>query len=292
MEGTRSEHILDTGHPRMGGEHIVLAGRAAYHHGSSPHGRGTLPRSPGRAGPFRVIPAWAGNIPPAQGAIGDGAGHPRMGGEHSPTGNHASPAAGSSPHGRGTCLACQHGMLVRRVIPAWAGNIPGETPSTWRRSGHPRMGGEHSADADTPTPTTGSSPHGRGTYRSQSWRCCRRRVIPAWAGNMSFWPPRPGWGPGHPRMGGEHNRRSRPKRKIHGSSPHGRGTYYYYGYPFWEFRVIPAWAGNMRGHAPGRLRDAGHPRMGGEHARLSFSERTMIGSSPHGRGTFGCEIQI
>ena len=50
-----------TVHPRAGGERPVLGRRPERSPGSSPRGRGTLPRSPGAANSQRFIPARAGN---------------------------------------------------------------------------------------------------------------------------------------------------------------------------------------------------------------------------------------
>ena len=48
-------------HPRTGGEHVALPEKLTLNGGSSPHGRGTLPRPRSCSSEFRFIPARAGN---------------------------------------------------------------------------------------------------------------------------------------------------------------------------------------------------------------------------------------
>ena len=53
-------------------------------------------------------------------------------------------ASGSSPRGRGTRLQPGGAWRSGRVIPAWAGNTGRHFASLEQRTGHPRVGGEHS----------------------------------------------------------------------------------------------------------------------------------------------------
>ena len=179
-----SGSAISAGHPRVGGEHSGRNARISIHAGSSPRGRGT----PGRGGAgrqnARVIPAWAGNT------------HPHI--------RTAQMEFGSSPRGRGTLAPSHLKAWWRRVIPAWAGNTPAPTGSTAAKTGHPRVGGEHTLINALKAYGGGSSPRGRGTPRQRDLHVADVRVIPAWAGNTSaaanavtFWT-------GHPRVGGEH----------------------------------------------------------------------------------------
>ena len=97
--------------------------------------------------------------------------------------------------------------LLRRFIPAWAGNtlpvavrgrihsfrfIPAWAGNTLRHHGltgldtvHPRVGGEHSTKSESNEPRSGSSPRGRGTRMLQGTFVAAIRPV-------------------HPRVGGEH----------------------------------------------------------------------------------------
>ena len=70
-----------------------------------------------------------------------------------------------------------------------------------------------------------------------------------------------------------------------GSSPHTRGTPQYHIYVRLYHRIIPAYAGNTRNQRRRQSMTRDHPRIRREH-RLSFPpSNTMLGSSPHTRGT-------
>ena len=89
----------------------------------------------------------------------------------------------------------------------------------------------------------------------------------------------------HPRMRGEHVPAHGGLLEFRGSSPHARGTRV--GQRFGEHitGIIPACAGNTkRRHCyPPVTRD--HPRMRGEHHVAHDRDVTLLGSSPHARGT-------
>ena len=167
-----------------------------------------------------------------------------MGGEHSCSCTQCKPFRGSSPHGRGTRRRTGWPCGSRRVIPAWAGNTTPRSTASTRRTGHPRMGGEHRWHRLARLRAAGSSPHGRGTRGRRLAQQLVRRVIPAWAGNTLHVDGTTDWQPGHPRMGGEHTIFGACKVRQFGSSPHGRGTRQPTVPPAPDTRVIPAWAGN------------------------------------------------
>ena len=173
-----------TVHPRAGGEHRPSAVRTNTACGSSPRGRGTrLDLRPLRH-EFRFIPARAGNTDGRSHPRRSTAVHPRAGGEHIASSAAMTPAAGSSPRGRGT-----PGVSTRRMS---------------SNAVHPRAGGEHGTAAFAHDGLAGSSPRGRGTLWWASPTGRATRFIPARAGNT----PDPGNGPHpsavHPRAGGEH----------------------------------------------------------------------------------------
>ena len=115
---------LQTGHPRVGGEHVVCPRPLLRRVGSSPRGRGTLCTPARRDFSRRVIPAWAGNTFCARPRSLRASGHPRVGGEHLKSYNRIWNRYGSSPRGRGTLGHSDLLLLHQRVIPAWAGNTP------------------------------------------------------------------------------------------------------------------------------------------------------------------------
>jgi len=92
-------------HPRVGGEQSP---HDPFHNskaGSSPRGRGTgLPLWAATIA-ARFIPAWAGNSKQENVLLGEGAVHPRVGGEQVCDVEVHAFGAGSSPRGRGTGLA-------------------------------------------------------------------------------------------------------------------------------------------------------------------------------------------
>ena len=89
-------------HPRMCGEHLVVALDRGDVRGSSPHVRGTRQgrhRSTRRPG---IIPACAGNTQRRRIRGRRARDHPRMCGEHSSPSSKEAAMTGSSPHVRGT----------------------------------------------------------------------------------------------------------------------------------------------------------------------------------------------
>ena len=116
---TQSEKTV---HPRACGEHSSSAGTCATIAGSSPRMRGTQrgarDRPPGR----RFIPAHAGNTWRSRRRTARPAVHPRACGEHLSDSFVHLDASGSSPRMRGTRRDVVVFRLVRRFIPAHAGN--------------------------------------------------------------------------------------------------------------------------------------------------------------------------
>ena len=71
------------------------------------------------------------------------------------------------------------------------------------------------------------------------------------------------------------------------SSPHSRGTHEDGTDPREEPGIIPAFAGNTRLSESCPFLSRDHPRIRGEHRRMQSPARTLLGSSPHSRGTHG-----
>ena len=89
-------------HPRVRGEHAIVAKSFLTERGSSPRTRGTYQRGMPRQSLDRFIPAYAGNIGHCRLWEKLWPVHPRVRGEHSLIHNSSKGLAGSSPRTRGT----------------------------------------------------------------------------------------------------------------------------------------------------------------------------------------------
>ena len=170
-------------HPRVCGEHLIVAIGMAVGQGSSPRVRGTRGADRPRDQDAGIIPACAGNTAGARSCTAWRRDHPRVCGEHSRRTATVSVTLGSSPRVRGTL----HGAGVAHervgIIPACAGNTqPGRNLGRRRRD-HPRVCGEHSAENMSANAQAGSSPRVRGTPHSYFPIDAHCGIIPACAGN-------------------------------------------------------------------------------------------------------------
>ena len=109
-------------HPRIRGEHTYGAKKIALRRGSSPHTRGAHRRTERQRARVRIIPAYAGSTRVETGGGQGMSDHPRIRGEHTPSGLRGLDGGGSSPHTRGA----REGRAARerrhRIIPAYAGS--------------------------------------------------------------------------------------------------------------------------------------------------------------------------
>ena len=272
-------------HPRVGGEHRVPPPKQPAKVGSSPRGRGTRHAADVVAVVHRFIPAWAGNTASRWPCLIRPSVHPRVGGEHRTRNDALCPGLGSSPRGRGTHGVRGFEWEDWRFIPAWAGNTCSRNLSSAKYSVHPRVGGEHAVGVSYRDLGSGSSPRGRGTPGAHRIRRQRHRFIPAWAGNTAETASIASQLTVHPRVGGEHTPAGITALRATGSSPRGRGTHRQWWCHRQKSRFIPAWAGNTSPVLPSSPFVPVHPRVGGEHYRVTPSHLDTIGSSPRGRGT-------
>ena len=172
----------------------------------------------------RFIPAHAGNRTRSTGPGPARPVHPRACGEQD-SGRWTRPAAtGSSPRMRGT--EAYNGRAGRecRFIPAHAGNRRDWSNTPPFRTVHPRACGEQDSSHTLTTCFRGSSPRMRGTDRSAPTRGCRRRFIPAHAGNSSDPRSIDRRLSVHPRACGEQDLLYELVATELGSSPRMRGT--------------------------------------------------------------------
>ena len=138
-----SERAYSTVHPRVCGEHFMLAYFMMGRFGSSPRVRGTLSGGSGGSTPTRFIPACAGNTRALSLSSVSRSVHPRVCGEHCAVPARNGFNYGSSPRVRGTQLRPQTSPAFNRFIPACAGNTASETFRSGYGTVHPRVCGEH-----------------------------------------------------------------------------------------------------------------------------------------------------
>ncbi len=172
---------------------------------------------------------------------------------------------------RGTLLLHQLATLIRRFIPAGAGNTYLIAFSRSDIAVHPRGCGEHEHATDGVFDFAGSSPRVRGTRALCCARSALKRFIPAGAGNTTPGTSETGRWSVHPRGCGEHSSRFRPTLVISGSSPRVRGTHGRQPLHAAVNRFIPAGAGNTTVTMQCSLERAVHPRGCGEHAHCGRS---------------------
>ena len=135
--------IVQSAHPRVGGENALGKFISCLHAGSSPRGRGKREDSNNRVGGCRLIPAWAGKTMTANSAVTDTKAHPRVGGENGVSHEIGCGVVGSSPRGRGKPIRRRARHTRGRLIPAWAGKTFNRELSRVDGRAHPRVGGEN-----------------------------------------------------------------------------------------------------------------------------------------------------
>ena len=150
-------------HPRGSGERRRRSTGWPSCTGSSPRERGTLLRRTPHILGRRFIPAGAGNAGAGTGPPSATAVHPRGSGERATGGSIISATSGSSPRERGTLCRNQQVALLRRFIPAGAGNAPTGTTAPRKTTVHPRGSGERAMRRRLTATPCGSSPRERGT---------------------------------------------------------------------------------------------------------------------------------
>ncbi len=145
-----------------------------------------------------------------------------------------------------------------RFIPACAGNTPPPANMRGLIAVHPRVCGEHVSIPATLIP-----------------------ILIAGNTTVSIH----GHGPVHPRVCGEHVMEEVAKFPDYGSSPRVRGTRLDDMKSSFEYRFIPACAGNTVSVWSAAACCTVHPRVCGEHPTPPYNHRNRTGSSPRVRGT-------
>ncbi len=186
---------------------------------------------------------------------------------------------------RGTRLLTHRHALVRRFIPASAGNASSTAPIRRRSTVHPRECGERVTIPKVERLRGGSSPRVRGTLYRHQQRRNNGRFIPASAGNARVGPSATSYLSVHPRECGERGMKCPSRSRPCGSSPRVRGTRYRTGTIPSADRFIPASAGNACLVFFQRPLSSVHPRECGERIDNWHVLRLPAGSSPRVRGT-------
>ena len=186
---------------------------------------------------------------------------------------------------RGTPAGPHRERLLRRIIPAHAGNSFTNFSARSCATDHPRACGELDSSPRTRMRSVGSSPRMRGTRTPRTSALARRRIIPAHAGNSASTCVRPGASADHPRACGELESSTWISGSTRGSSPRMRGTQRMPPELRGRPRIIPAHAGNSSPSASGHGLTTDHPRACGELVALTDTQRGHLGSSPRMRGT-------
>ena len=129
-------------HPRVGGEKCSSKLFVKELSGSPPRGRGKVYQEPETPVPYGITPAWAGKRLLREQSYTIKRDHPRVGGEKHLQKPFYFHQEGSPPRGRGKVHRTRQTILRSRITPAWAGKSRLCPMCQWRRSDHPRVGGE------------------------------------------------------------------------------------------------------------------------------------------------------
>ena len=271
-------------HPRTCGANGYGVVEHAPPIGSSPHMRGK-PRQPKNSRQkHRIIPAHAGQTYGFLVPLGPDSDHPRTCGANCHISVVMNGSNGSSPHMRGKLIMHRLYIVLRRIIPAHAG----QTLSRCRRSAwcsdHPRTCGANYRGYHEDGNNAGSSPHMRGKLAYRGFAHSTERIIPAHAGQTPSRIFCELITPDHPRTCGANCRSTAYEPATVGSSPHMRGKPGPTGLTLLFTRIIPAHAGQTSRRASLVASSADHPRTCGANGYPSRPVVCLIGSSPHMRG--------
>ena len=175
-------------------------------------------------------------------------------------------------------------VVIRRFIPARAGNGLSWMLMLMYPTVHPRSRGEWTKTGRKRLLTGGSSPLARGMALGSGEHGRLQRFIPARAGNGIYRGAPVSPDPVHPRSRGEWCRRITRAACVSGSSPLARGMVHPLNVGVCPLRFIPARAGNGSCAMSEYRAKSVHPRSRGEWVSTTASVQAAIGSSPLARG--------
>ena len=277
-------------HPRLRGEHDVIAESLKCAVGSSPLARGALIDHSANDETDGIIPACAGSTPRGCGGRTPRRDHPRLRGEHRTMSRAIVCSQGSSPLARGAPTSEDGDGGDVGIIPACAGSTTTIHFVRDASRDHPRLRGEHTHPPPLPRRMPGSSPLARGALSRKDSRCDCLGIIPACAGSTGPRHSSHRWRGDHPRLRGEHSIDGYISPAMKGSSPLARGAHGPLHPPSLARRIIPACAGSTTPRTTETPSPRDHPRLRGEHKRNRLSDASEKGSSPLARGALWCGL--
>ena len=191
---------------------------------------------------------------------------------------------GSSPLTRGAHSLDELPEVAGGIIPAYAGSTELLLSNAWDARDHPRLRGEHRESALPENHVLGSSPLTRGARVHCEAHGLGCGIIPAYAGstNAKLMPCTSRRD--HPRLRGEHARKSTSFTVPSGSSPLTRGALLAMGNNGGIVGIIPAYAGSTISKVLEVSAVKDHPRLRGEHMVNELHLSGNAGSSPLTRG--------
>ena len=271
-------------HPRVCGENVLVADRAARRWGSSPRVRGKPHNLEQVADHPGLIPACAGKTATLWRPWPPSTAHPRVCGENFVPWVFVSMLWGSSPRVRGKQYDYVHSLGTPGLIPACAGKTPRTPRSCTRAWAHPRVCGENVWAPQAGDPDEGSSPRVRGKPHRLGPHARPRGLIPACAGKTAGTIVVTHPTGAHPRVCGENRGERFADCRRDGSSPRVRGKRHRGLRRRLPCGLIPACAGKTsRPPRPPPSRPA-HPRVCGENIQGFIDGIKNMGSSPRVRG--------
>ena len=171
-------------YPRWRGEHVEYKPYRDVVGGLSPLARGTSGLKVQIFVNARFIPAGAGNILSVQPADVSDPVYPRWRGEYGQSHNDSTPRRGLSPLARGIFKPFIVVNILRRFIPAGAGNMAMRFVNVSSSAVYPRWRGEYWSRILAHTYKCGLSPLARGIFDNILKGLLDSRFIPAGAGNI------------------------------------------------------------------------------------------------------------
>ena len=191
---------------------------------------------------------------------------------------------GSSPRVRGKQLGDYSLQAKQRIIPASAGQTDQGQSERGLGTDHPRECGANVGGVNVVSSPFGSSPRVRGKLALRLKGLHLDRIIPASAGQTfqtcSFTVIRSD----HPRECGANMMSNVSLHRAVGSSPRVRGKHVFDDYFSYDFRIIPASAGQTHGKHVKQGRWTDHPRECGANVVQGRRFAVHRGSSPRVRG--------